>query len=542
MDSPGGRVGLGHRRLSIVDLSPAGAQPMLNAAGDLAITFNGEIYNHRELRAELEDQGYIFRSRSDTEVLLHLYAERGKAMVEALRGMYAFAIWDARKQGCFLARDPFGIKPLFFADDGQTFRAASQVKALLAGGGIAPSAEPAGHVGFFIWGYVPAPYTLYRGIRALPAGASLWIDASGLGKISHFCDLTAILAEAEASKRLLSLEETRSRLEAALDDTISHHLVADVPVGVFLSSGIDSTALTASASRRTPGLRTVTLGFDEYRGTPQDETPQAEQTAREFGTDHRTVWVTRTDFNAHCDHLFNSMDQPSIDGVNTYFVSLAAVQSSLKVAISGLGGDELFGGYSSFREIPRLVHSLRALRRFTTVGKIFRVVSSGIFRQFASPKYAGLLEYGTTFPAAYLLRRGLFMPWELPRILPGDMVREGWRELQPLVRLEQTLGSVRGAHARVSALEVSWYMRHQLLRDSDWASMAHSLELRTPLVDVEFFRAMAPLITGSSPVGKQDLALASPRSLPKSVAGRTKTGFSIPVRQWLLDVSSPLGA
>ena len=172
------RVGLGHRRLSIIDLSPTGAQPMANTDGTLVVTFNGEIYNYRELRSQLEQQGCRFRSASDTEVLLHLYEREGREMVHKLRGMYAFALWDSRKQGLFLARDPFGIKPLYCADDGKTLRIASQVKALLAGGGVDTSPEPAGHVGFFLWGHVPSPYTLYRGIRGLTAGTTLWVDGT----------------------------------------------------------------------------------------------------------------------------------------------------------------------------------------------------------------------------------------------------------------------------------------------------------------------------------------------------------------------------
>src|SRR6185295_2548249 len=173
------RIGLAHRRLSIIDLSTAGAQPMLLPDRELAIVFNGEIYNYRELRAELEQRGHKFRSTSDTEVLLHLYDERGEAMVDALRGMYAFAIWDGGKKGLFAARDPFGIKPLYFADDGKTLRVASQVKALLAGGHIDTAPEPAGHVGFFLWGHVPAPFTLYKGISVLPAGQCMWVSRDG---------------------------------------------------------------------------------------------------------------------------------------------------------------------------------------------------------------------------------------------------------------------------------------------------------------------------------------------------------------------------
>ena len=179
--SPDGRAGLGHRRLSIIDLSADGAQPMVSSgdSGAHVIAFNGEIYNYQAIRDRLEQAGHRFRSHSDTEVLLHLWAERGEDMLDELRGMFAFALWDAERGGLFLARDPYGIKPLYIADDGRTLRAASQVKALLAGGGIDTEPDAAGHVGFFLWGHVPEPHTLYRGIRALPPGHSLWVDRSG---------------------------------------------------------------------------------------------------------------------------------------------------------------------------------------------------------------------------------------------------------------------------------------------------------------------------------------------------------------------------
>ncbi len=198
-----GRVAFGHRRLAIIDLSEGGAQPMQSADGQLVITFNGEIYNYRELRRELESSGHVFRSESDTEVLLHLYQAKGTAMLQDLRGMYAFALWDAAKQALLLARDPFGIKPLYYtptstgkAISNGTLRFASQVKALLAGGHVDTAPEPAGHAGFFLWGSVPAPYTLYRGIRALPAGHYLWVSGQGAAEPVPFCQITDILAHA----------------------------------------------------------------------------------------------------------------------------------------------------------------------------------------------------------------------------------------------------------------------------------------------------------------------------------------------------------
>jgi asparagine synthase (glutamine-hydrolysing) len=546
---PGRRVGFGHRRLSIIDLSETGAQPMLLPEKNLVITFNGEIYNYRELRAGLEARGCRFRSQCDTEVLLHLYAEQGEAMLGKLRGMFTFAIWDGGKQTLFLARDPFGIKPLYWADDGKTFRAASQVKALLAGGNIDTSPEPAGHVGYFLWGHVPAPYTLYRGIRNLTAGHCMTIDARGKKQLRAFCSIPDILAEAEqenaesrkqkAKSENLDPQATRELLAASLRDSVRHHLIADVPVGVFLSSGLDSTTLAALASESGGQLRTVTLGFEQYKGTPDDETPLAEEVARRYGANHQTIWVTRKDFENDLHRLFHAMDQPSCDGLNSYFISKAAAQAGLKVALSGLGGDELFGGYPSFQEIPRAVSVLQPFQHCRWLGRAVRVVTAPFLKRMTSPKYAGLLEYGGTYGGSYLLRRGMFMPWELPEILDGDLVREGWKELQTLARLDDTTRGIQSPQLKVSALEMTWYMRQQLLRDTDWASMEHSLEVRVPLVDVELLRAIAPLLAAEARPTKRDMALAPRLPLPASVVDRPKTGFTVPVRDWLFKTFDP---
>ena len=229
------------------------------------------------------------------------------------------------------------------------------------------------------------------------------------------------------------------------------------------------------------------------------------------------------------------MDQPSTDGVNTYFVAKAASDAGLKVALSGVGGDELFGGYSTFADVPRLVSALAPLRHAPVLGRAFRVVSAPMFKHFTSPKYAGLLEYGTSHGDAYLLHRALYMPWELPNVLDPDLARAGWAEIAPRIRLgDEGLSSSR---AKISTLESAWYMRNQLLRDADWAGMAHSLEIRTPLVDAALLRRLARWTAGSHPLGKQDMAAAPGTPLPAAVLNRAKTGFTVPIRSWLAEKS-----
>ena len=538
--SPNNAVSLGHRRLAIIDLSDNGIQPMTSLSGRSVITFNGEIYNYKELRADLEARGHTFRSASDTEVLLELYEEYGQAMVDKLRGMFTFALWDHTKRGLFIARDHLGIKPLYYSDNGKTFRLASQVKALLAGNAIDTAPNPAGHVGYFLWGHIPDPYTLYKNIHALPAGSSGWIDARGPREIKTFCHLPDIFASAEGRAgcpQPAALDELRE----ILLDTVKHHLIADVPVGVFLSAGLDSTTLAALSAEAGGNLRTVTLGFNEFRGTANDETRLAELAAEHYHADHKTIWITKKDFQANYDRLIHAMDQPTCDGVNSFFISAAAQAAGLKVALSGLGGDELFGGYPSFWEIPPTVRSLSFFRLLPLAGSGFRRVTAGLLKRYTSPKYAGLLEYGGTYGGAYLLRRGMFMPWELPEILDPEIVREGWKELQTMTILDETTRGIASPHLRISALEMSWYMRNQLLRDTDWASMDHSLEIRTPLVDIEVLRAVAPLLVSASPPTKQDMARTPRPELPGAIFNRPKTGFSVPVRDWLVQENVEMG-
>lgn len=523
----GGKVGLGHRRLSILDLSPAGRQPMASDDGRHVLAFNGEIYNFQALKAELEQRGETFRSHSDTEVVLRLYGRDGIDGLARLRGMFALALWDADKGGLLLARDGFGIKPLYVSDQGGTLRAASQVKALLAGGAIDRAPDPAGHAGFFLWGHVPEPHTLYRSIRALPPGSWLWRGLDGSTREGRFFDLAREYREATA--------RPGPALAEALADSVASHMIADVPVGVFLSAGLDSTTIAALAARAVPSqrLKTLTLAFAEFAGTHRDEAPLAELVAAHYGADHRTVRIGAEEFPAARARLLADMDQPSIDGVNVWFVSRAAAGLGLKVALSGLGGDELFAGYDSFRQLPHLVSRLKPLGAVPFLGRGFRAVTAPWLHRYTSPKWAGLLEYGSSMAGAYLLRRGLYMPWELPRVMDPDMARQGWRELAPIAALDRVLDGIGGDRARVAALESSFYMRNQLLRDADWAGMAHSLEIRVPLVDTHLLRAVLALEAAGRAPGKLDMAHCASPALPDAVLDRRKTGFFVPIAEWM---------
>jgi len=533
------RVGLGHRRLAIIDLSDAAAQPMTVAgpggtAPRFHITYNGEIYNFRALRNDLEQAGVTFNTESDTEVILRLYERHGADMLTMLRGMFAIVIWDKLERTFFLARDPYGIKPIYYADDGHTFRVASQVKALLAGGQIDTAPNPAGHAGFFVFGSVPDPHTLFAGVSALPAGHWMQISANGNRRTQRFFDISTELANLPAHPSA----EANVDLREALLDSVRHHFVADVPVGVFLSAGLDSTSIAALAAEcQGERLQTITLGFDEYANDDRDEVALAEDVAKVYGTDQHTERVSRADFDEAVDDILEAMDQPSLDGVNTYFVARAAHRKGLKVALSGLGGDELFGGYDTFHQVPDMVRRIGRIPASNTLGKLFRKLSAPFMGNFMSPKAPGVFEYGGTYGGAYLLRRGLYMPWELPKVMDVDMARQGLVDLAPMPMLEQVSQPLTEPKRKIAALESAFYMRNQLLRDSDWAGMANSLEIRVPLVDPVLLKTVLPAILKPGGLSKRDMALTPRTPLPDRVINRPKTGFCIPVDRWAEDRS-----
>ena len=524
-----GRAGLGHRRLAVIDPGERSDQPMALDDNGPRIVFNGEIYNHRELRAELEGHGERFVTASDTEVLLRLYARDGEAMLQRLRGMFAFCIWDPRRGGeLFCARDPLGIKPLYLADDGRGVRLASQVKALLAGGGIDTTPDPAGHAGFFLLGSVPEPHTLYRGIRAVAPGSWVRIGPQGRREEGRFFHLPTLLRETEPARRPLP----RERLAELLGESVARHRVSDVPLLLLLSAGRDSATLGALSAEGAGGPPdTLTVAFDHP--SVADERAEARALADHLGSRHHEHHVARERFVAERDALLAAMDQPTIDGANVYWSALAARRAGYKVALSGLGGDELFGGYPSFRQIPALVGTLGRLPGLAAAGAGVRRLAAPWLGRLTSPKYAGLLEYAGGVGDAWLLRRALFMPWELARILGPEAAAEGLRELGARERLASD--GAAAPHAAIVALESAWYMRNQLLRDADWAGMAHGVEIRVPLVDATLFQELAPWLLSAHPPTKEALAATPRRPLPAAILQRPKSGFSTPLGAWLAE-------
>ena len=528
------KIGFGHRRLSIIDTSDKGSQPMYDSQSGNYIVFNGEIYNYLEIRRGLEKNGCIFQTNSDTEVLLKLYNQKKEKMLTMVRGMFAFSIWDEQSQSLFLARDTIGIKPLYYSNTGKVFRFASQVKALIFGGNIKQTPNPAGHAGFFTWGYVPEPHTMYKEIKALPAGHWMRINSgSGAGAPILFDSVSDRIVNSNLPLYISSKSDAIEYASDLIKESIEAHLVSDVPVGVFLSSGMDSSMLASNAVYKNKDVKTITLGFKEYKNTKDDEVPLAEELAGILGTNQKTIYISEKDFQINKANLLHSMDQPSIDGVNSWFVARAARLSGLKVALSGIGGDEILGSYPSFIDVPKIYNKFGKISKFRNFGRIVRSISSPILKSFTSPKYAGLIEYGGSLEDAYLLRRSLFMPWELSSVMDPDMVREGWKEIYSDLIIGNSTRDVTNDRLSITSLEASMYMKNQLLRDADWAGMSHSVEIRTPFADIELISKVSSVFTAYPDINKQQVSKVVSKILPKKVLNRDKSCFSTPVRKWM---------
>ncbi|HEY1763631.1 MAG TPA: asparagine synthase (glutamine-hydrolyzing), partial [Opitutaceae bacterium] len=472
-----GPATIGMRRLAIFD--PAnGHQPMVTPDGRYTLVFNGAIYNYRTLQADLEGLGFVFRTHCDTEVLLAALAHWGEKALARLRGMFAFALWDAFDQSLLAARDPFGIKPFYYRHDGGRFLFASEVSALLASGMVPAEVDPESVAEYLAWFAVPAPRTIYRGIRSLQPGELLHFRRGRLEV--HPAWTFKDIPEDPVPCR--TRDDLVRALRHRLTDSIRAHMVADVPVGAFLSGGLDSAAIVGLMARATGrAVKTFSIGFGE---AAYSEAAEAEATAKHLGTDHRTRIVTGSDVVRDLDTFLRTCDQPTGDGINTFYASQVARAGGVKVALSGLGGDELFGGYPSFRTVPRLVRRLPLWRR---VPSAFRALTAGALgRGGARPrKLSDLLRHARDSHEVAALQRRVFSEMRQRSLLSADVLAAiGQRSpFHPrLGSLREELGSP-GLFSLVSAWELRTYMADVLLRDSDVMSMSQSIELRVPFVD-----------------------------------------------------------
>ena len=530
-------VGLGNRRLAILDLSPLAHQPMHDARTGNWIVYNGEVYNFRDVRKELEQAGEEFVSHSDTEVLLKAYARWGEQCLAKFRGMFAFAIWDARRHRLFAARDPMGIKPLYYAQSGPYFLFASEVRTLLGTGLVPRRLDHAGLQNYLTFGSLYDPLTLVEGIHALPAAHSLAWERGAL-RVSSYWDLVGeeispSTAEAHAPSSFDGRKRAASNLQPSLEEAVRLQLVSDVPLGIFLSGGIDSSALVSIVSRGGVTPSTFSIVFRE---ADFSEAEYSRAIARKFHTDHHEITVSQEDTLAAVPDALRAMDLPTMDAINTFFVSREARAAGMKVALSGLGGDEVFAGYSSFRTVPRM-------ERFS---QFWRHVPSGVRSPFASAfaaispatdqsrKLAWLIRGNGRVPHPYFLSRMLFTPGQRDLLLssadPLTAARAAASQHETLQRA-LPLDAVN----RVSYLESRCYMLNTLLRDSDFMSMSQGLEVRVPLIDHQLAKKVLGL-PGDSKLGRSPKSLlvdALDDSLPHEIVHRAKRGFTLPFEHWL---------
>jgi len=513
----------GHRRLSILDLSMAGHQPMFSRDRRYCLTYNGEIYNYRELRGELERAGLTVQSTGDTEVVLAAWQHFGADALRKMRGMFAMAVWDMAQRRGYLVRDEFGIKPLYYAERNGAVLFASEVRALLASGRIPRTLSEEAVATYLATGSVSEPLSIIEGIRAVPPGCVLDIAVDGDGaRIAGVRRFAAPFVEVSEHR---APEGQAAGLRAAMRDSVAHHLISDVPLGLFLSGGLDSSSVVALASEvsdTTIDTFTVTFGDSVF-----SEAEPAREVARRFSTRHHEILLSAGDLLNALPDVFGAMDQPSLDGLNTFIVSRAVRAHGIKVVLSGLGGDELFAGYPSFRRAG----SLASLWRLPA--NIRKLAGTARFGDARFQKVSEVLGQETPAFGAYLASRTLFGR-ERIRALTGRLRAGGGDQARFVEERSGDLSLLQ----QVSFYEMTGYMRNTLLRDSDVFSMAHGLELRVPLVDREVARAAlsAPdslkLRRGSS---KPLLVQAMGDLLPKSLLQRPKQGFTLPFQHWMKD-------
>ncbi len=485
---------LGNTRLAILDLSPTGAQPMVDSATGNVLVVNGEIYNHRALRAEMP--GVAWRGTSDTETLLQAYAHWGRQLVVRLKGMFAFALYDRAREELFLARDRLGIKPLYFVADADGIRFGSETRLLTEDATISPGAVAA----YLQWGACPEDRLLFDAVETLPAGHAMTIGRDGRRETWRWWP---------AQPRFRSPNDDAPRkIRALLETAVEEHLLSDVPVASFLSGGIDSSIISALAAQKMERkLETFSVGFDlaEF-----DESAIALEVAQRFGTRHEQIRLSEEEVIESVTEAVAHLDLPSVDAINTYIVSRAVARRGVKVALSGLGGDELFGGYPSFRDVPRLqllAHLPRVLRQIIGGGRLADLpndTNATGFAQWRRRFFTNGMLAGAGLPNEST-------PLPEPVDLPDDFARISWAEL-------------------------TGYMRRMLLRDSDQMSMAVSLELRVPFLDhalVEYSLGLPAAEKCRYPGTKGLLVEACRDLLPPGVYQRPKRGFTLPMEQWM---------
>tara|TARA_B100000963_G_scaffold354404_1_gene370875 strand:- start:7771 stop:9516 length:1746 start_codon:yes stop_codon:yes gene_type:complete len=525
-------LGLGHVRLSIIDLNTKSNQPLISECKRYVIIFNGEIYNYKELRAELIHEGYYFKTKSDTEVILNLYKKFGYSFYKKVRGMFSFIIWDNQNKELIAARDPFGIKPLYYYDFNGQLIFSSSVKSLSSDNTLNLEISEAGHIGFLIFGHVPEPFTLYKHIKSLPAGSIMSVKKQDKKIFKYF----SIKNEIEDTLNTFN-HKTFNKIDylnGIINNTIEYHMTSDVDVSLFLSGGLDSATILShmnSNNNDSSKNHSITLGFDEFSNTYNNEVIRAKKFAKKYNSPHIVANINKNFYLNIQEDFYDKMDQPTIDGLNTYLISNIAKKNNFKVAISGIGADEFFAGYPSFSQIPILLKYLKKIPFKNKLFDFFNNINHNINYKIKA-KYLGLLKYSNTIEQAYFLRRALHMPWEIRNLFGESFFDKGYQELDLFNVMSKNIIPNVDLRINIIILELNYYLKNQLLRDADWAGMANSVEIRTPFVDFQFFKELLPIIISSFPPNKKDLSSNLKKNFDNIFLYKKKSGFSTPINLW----------
>ncbi|HLG55918.1 MAG TPA: asparagine synthase (glutamine-hydrolyzing) [Vicinamibacterales bacterium] len=536
------RAALGFRRLAIIDVA-GGRQPLSNEDGSIQVVFNGEIYNHRDLRARLEWKGHTLRSGSDGEVLSHLYEEHGEDLVDGLSGIFAFALWDRTRGRLMLARDPHGVKPLYYGEQAGRTVFASEIKALLASGCVSKDLDPEAVAQYLSYQAVPPPHSILRDVRALPPGR---VAIGQPGSLTERCYWAPRPEDAQAIE---SPEEACLLVRESLETAVKQQLMTERPLGVFLSGGVDSSAIVAIAAQQVSHrLKTFSVGFVGPDETVLSEWPWAKLVSERYNTDHQQFVLTEDMFREALPHTLRAMDQPTSDGINSYWVSYAAAQH-VTVALSGTGGDELFLGYSRNALMLDGYDLARPLQRLPTgyvrfLTQIMQGVSDDhLWEPLARLRRAAgclaLLDSTYASPRGI----GIFDAHDRDAVL-APLLRDGRRFRDGIDYLRQDVPPDIGRPGDwLARLEQRGYLSFVLLRDIDAMSMAHSLEVRVPLLDRALSDASSRIswrlkLRGGE--GKWVFKHALRDLLPDEVLFRPKMGFGLPYQLWMRRSLEPI--
>ncbi|MFD0748886.1 asparagine synthase (glutamine-hydrolyzing) [Mucilaginibacter calamicampi] len=503
----------GHRRLSIIDLSNNGHQPMADVSKKAYITFNGEIYNYQPLKAELVALGAVFNSNTDTEVIIQAYLRWGVAGFAQLRGIFAFALYDVQNNVTYLVRDSMGVKPLYYHINNGTLSFTSEVRALNAAG-IATEDNPSWRIRFLAFGHVPEPDTTLKNVFSLPKGNMLrWDNARQSYTIKSYYNKPAAAA-------IKDINQARNAISGSLRAAVKRQLIADAPIGVFLSGGVDSSLLTLLAAEQLQDkLKTISIFFNEKA---YDEHAFQEVVTNKIGGEKFSHLIKQQDFDNCMPDIVAAMDMPTTDGINSWFISKYARMDGLKAVLSGLGADELFGGYPSFKRIST-IQTLQKLPAFLFNGANYLL----------SDRYKKISYLANPHQLAlYLAMRAIFTATEIAKLLDCDEREVNNALFDINIPLEKDLQGKELA----SWLESNIYMQNQLLRDTDVMSMNHGLEVRVPFLDEDFQSAVfsiSPALRFNKHQPKKLLIDSFENILPNAVWNRPKMGFSFPLQQWM---------